>query len=339
MENQCRPQKGKHKYEKHYSIADLSLTNKNLKNEKSSLLTAFQLIQTDYNQLTMNANALGIEKSCQVVNEHKTLYKTKKSPRNFNAFTHNPNAMTSDYSDKGDIPMSNQYEVLSDSDENIDNESTNKLNPPKQGHKESKKSYARAATPKNSNDRNPTQKHTTDIPSRSSRLKNKNRNEDDNNNPVTIIVGDSMIKGLRPDKISKSVKHKTQIKSVPGTTVEDLDDYIKPSLKRKPKNIILHVGTNDLKRKSAKDIATNIDKLCKSIKSDHPQMSISVSEIIHREDNQELMKKVMAVNKELFRYSEQKKFYLIRNENIDKKKLNVYGLHLNRFNSISQKHY
>ena len=179
------------------------------------------------------------------------------------------------------------------------------------------------------------QKHTTDIPSSSSRLKNENKNEDDNNNPVTIIVGDSMIKGLRPDKISKSVKHKTQIKSFPGATVEDLNDYIKPSLKRKPKNIILHVGTNDLKRKNAKDIATKIDKLCKSIKSDHPQMSVSVSEIIHREDNQELMKKVMAVNKELFRYNEQKRFYLIRNENIDKNKLNLYGRHLNKQGSTA----
>ena len=272
------------------TIADLSLTNKNLKNEKSSLLTALQLIQTDYNQLTVNANALGIERSCQVENEHKTLHETKKAPRNTNAFTYNPNAITSEYSDKVDISMSNRYEVLSDSDDNIDNESTNKLNPSKQGHKESKKSYASAATPKSSNDRNPTQKHTIDIPSSSSRLKTENRNEDDNNNPVTIIVGDSMIKGLRPDKISKSVKHKTQIKSFPGATVEDLN-YIKPSLKRNPKNIILHVGTNDLKRKNAKDIATHIDKLCKSIKSDHPQMSVSVSEIIHQEDNQELTKK------------------------------------------------
>ena len=51
--------------------------------------------------------------------------------------------------------MSNQYEFLSDSDDNIDNESTSKLNPSKQGHKESKKSYASVATPKSSNDRNP----------------------------------------------------------------------------------------------------------------------------------------------------------------------------------------
>jgi len=90
-----------------------------------------------------------------------------------------------------------------------------------------------------------------------------------------------------------------------------------------------------LKRKNAKDIATKIHQLCKSIKSDHPQMSVSVSEIIHREDNQELMKKVMAVNKELFRYSEQKRFYLIRNENIDINKLNLYGLHLSKQGSTA----
>ena len=55
------------------TIADLSLTNKNLKNEKSSLLTAVQLIQTDYNRLTVNANALGIEKSCQLKKLHVIL--------------------------------------------------------------------------------------------------------------------------------------------------------------------------------------------------------------------------------------------------------------------------
>jgi hypothetical protein len=61
---------------------------------------------------------------------------------------------------------------------------------------------------------------------------------------------------------------------------------------------------------------------------DQPQTSISVSEIIHREDNQELKEKAFAVNKKLVRYSEQKRFYLIKNENIDKIKLNLYGLHL-----------
>ena len=37
----------------------------------------------------------------------------------------------------------------------------------------------------------------------------------------------------------------------------------------------------------------------------------------------------------LFRYSQQKMLYLIRNENIDKSKLNLYGLHLNKQGSTA----
>ena len=64
-------------------------------------------------------------------------------------------------------------------------------------------------------------------------------------------------------------------------------------------------------------------------------MSISVSEIIQREDNQDLAVKASAVNKELAKYSEQNKFYHIKNENIDKRKLNLYGLHLSKQGSAA----
>ena len=48
-----------------------------------------------------------------------------------------------------------------------------------------------------------------------------------------------------------------------------------------------------------------------------------------------MLKQALAVNKELARYSEQEKFYLIKNENIDKNKLNLYGLHLNKQDSTA----
>ena len=165
---------------------------------------------------------------------------------------------------------------------------------------------------------NPSQQHRSPSPSNSTSLKNAV----ENNNPVTITIGDSMIKRLRPDKISKSVKHKAQVKSFPGSTVEDLTDYIKPSLKRKPKNIIVHVGTNDLKRKSAKDVAKSIDKQCKStswtnLKHHSVFLKLSIEKI-----TKNLRRKHWhAVNKELLaRY----KLYQIKNENIDKNKLNLY---------------
>ena len=34
------------------------------------------------------------------------------------------------------------------------------------------------------------------------------------------------------------------MKSFSGATIEDMHDYIKPLLKKRPKNIVLHIGTN-----------------------------------------------------------------------------------------------
>ena len=82
------------------TIADLSLTNENLKNEKASLLTALRLIQLDQNQLIANANGVERGKPWQVVNERKTLDETKKPPSNPDILPYNLNVMTSEYPDK-----------------------------------------------------------------------------------------------------------------------------------------------------------------------------------------------------------------------------------------------
>jgi hypothetical protein len=52
-----------------YTISELSLSNKNLENEKSSLLTALQLMQNDYNQSSIKSNTT--EKPWNIVNNHK----------------------------------------------------------------------------------------------------------------------------------------------------------------------------------------------------------------------------------------------------------------------------
>jgi lysophospholipase L1-like esterase len=305
-----------------------------LENERSSLTTALRLVHQDNNLLIKRLNDPETHSYLQDdlpdKDETRDGHSASVERGNHEA------SMTTELM----VTTRNQYESLtnrvSDIDDNADlsvqliHEKTimqQESNHPNIHNKEEVRNEKKRVEKKG----NPSQQHRSPSPSNSTSLKNAV----ENNNPVTIIIGDSMIKGLRPDKISKSVKHKAQVKSFPGSTVEDLTDYIKPSLKRKPKNIIVHVGTNDLKRKSAKDVAKSIDKLCKSIKLDQPQTSISVSEIIHREDNQELKEKALAVNKELARYSEQKKFYLIKNENIDKNKLNLYGLHLNKQGSAA----
>ena len=59
----------KHNTSMTYTITELSLSNKNLENEKSSLLTALQLMQNDYNQSSIKSNTT--EKPWNIVNNHK----------------------------------------------------------------------------------------------------------------------------------------------------------------------------------------------------------------------------------------------------------------------------
>ena len=88
----------------------------------------------------------------------------------------------------------------------------------------------------------------------------------------TAIVGDSLVKGLHQHRLAKSANQNVGVKCFAGATVGDISDYIKPVLRKKPDNIVLHVGTNDTTNKKAAEIMNNIDKLCQEIKKAAPIM-------------------------------------------------------------------
>ena len=58
-----------------------------------------------------------------------------------------------------------------------------------------------------------------------------------------IIVGDSIVKHLTGPGIWK--KNNIKIKTNPGATTEDIIDYIKPSIRKKPDFLLVYSGTND----------------------------------------------------------------------------------------------
>ena len=60
---------------------------------------------------------------------------------------------------------------------------------------------------------------------------------------TTLIVGDSMICGLREAKLSRN--RKVKVRFLPGTKREDLMFHLIPYLNKKFDNIIIHIGTND----------------------------------------------------------------------------------------------
>ncbi|CAB4008485.1 Hypothetical predicted protein [Paramuricea clavata] len=105
------------------------------------------------------------------------------------------------------------------------------------------------------------------------------------NNKKTVIVGDSIVKGLQQHKLSKAAKQNVGVKCFPGATVGDMSDYIKPVLRRTPDTVILHVGTNNATNKEASQIVNDIDKLCQEVKEIDPNVEIILSELTNREDN------------------------------------------------------
>ena len=60
-----------------------------------------------------------------------------------------------------------------------------------------------------------------------------------------MVVGDSLVKYLRREK-SSFKKNNVKVITHPGSTTEDILDYIKPIARRKPGIFIIHTGTNDL---------------------------------------------------------------------------------------------
>ena len=105
------------------------------------------------------------------------------------------------------------------------------------------------------------------------RMKNHEKNENGNvggqntndrkGKPNIFIMGDSMVKKLNGYLLTKKIKHKGIVKVRPFTTakVSCMQDHVKPTIRDiNPQQIILHVGTNDLKtERTASQIAKSIN--------------------------------------------------------------------------------
>ena len=59
-----------------------------------------------------------------------------------------------------------------------------------------------------------------------------------------VIVDDSIVKHMTGPGISK--KNHIKIKTNPGVSTEGINDYTKPSIRKKPDCSLVHSGTNDL---------------------------------------------------------------------------------------------
>lgn len=98
-------------------------------------------------------------------------------------------------------------------------------------------------------------------------------------------------------------------------------------MERNPDQILLHIGTNDLKTSKPNVVADGIVDLAMKIE-ESCNAKVMISELITRRDS--FNQAVKAVNKRLNQFCNQHKWKIVRNSNISDSGLNRGGLHLNK---------
>ena len=162
---------------------------------------------------------------------------------------------------------------------------------------------------------------------------NQNASSSDNSNFTTVLVGDSIIKQIQGWKLGKKVGHRVVVKSFSGATTSDMKHYLKPTLEKNPQQILLHVGTNDLRDQNPNVVVDNVVELARKIESE-TNARIILSELVARSDNVS-SDSVKTVNRKLKKFCNQNNWKLVQHQNITTNDLNQSGLHLNnRGNNI-----
>ena len=85
---------------------------------------------------------------------------------------------------------------------------------------------------------------------------------------TTVIIGDSIIKCVQGQKLDRRVKHRVVVKSSFGASTSDMKHHIKSTLHKAPQQIILHIGTNDLRDTKPEAVADNIVDIARQIENE-----------------------------------------------------------------------
>ena len=129
------------------------------------------------------------------------------------------------------------------------------------------------------------------------------------------------MKGLIKENLSK--QHNVRIRKFPGGNIHDLNYHVHSILCKKPKHIIVHIGTNDATCSTSREILGKILKLKTLIRETLPETKITFSTPTIRSDNGKAALTVRTLCDHL----------LDSSRNITSKHLGGKGLHLNKAGS------
>ena len=137
-----------------------------------------------------------------------------------------------------------------------------------------------------------------------------------------------MVKFLRSDEMS-SVNNAVNIMKHPGSTTDDMVDYVRPVTRKEPDVIIMHVGTNDLTK--GVNTMSKVRKIVSAIQEVDSTRNIQLgfSSIVQRADK-DYSKEIKYINTGLKSYCLGKGLIFVDNSNIDESRLNNSKLHLSK---------
>ena len=111
--------------------------------------------------------------------------------------------------------------------------------------------------------------------------------------------------------------------------MNDLNYHVDPILRKKPKHIIVHIGTNDATRSTSREILDKLLKLKTLIKETLPETEVTFSTSTIRSDNG----KAALTVRNLCDHLSDLNINILDNRNITSKHLGRKGLHLNKASS------
>ena len=141
---------------------------------------------------------------------------------------------------------------------------------------------------------------------------------------TTVIVGDSILNGIVEEKLCGQGRL-VKVKRFPGSTVDDLSHHIIPIIRKKPTNMIIHIGTNDAPSSTSREIQDNLLKLKALVNEKLPQYKVWLSTPTLRTDNGKATLTVSQLVNHLLNLN----IDVIDNRNIKSRHLSRKGLHLN----------
>ena len=94
-----------------------------------------------------------------------------------------------------------------------------------------------------------------------------NQNQELSQLATIVIIGDSMLKNVDGWKLGKEVGRRVVVKSFAGATTSDMSHYLKPTVGKKPDQIVLHFGTNDTEKLAPHQIVDSIVNLAKEVEN------------------------------------------------------------------------